>query len=162
MASNTVCNFSKLRYGVNGINTVQLWNYRQYLQYDCTSTTHPFYSRVPIRRGVLNKRSGSPLRLCHVLNKSSGSQDWKCIGWNISHNCHFEWHDPNTRSGSEGITPLKIDTLQNSVIQLKGTALFLFVLILLNIMSHLLVNISGQIQGVCRINVPCLVIGTRE
>ena len=33
------------------------------------------YSRVPIRRGVLNKCSGLPLCLCHVLNKSSGSQD---------------------------------------------------------------------------------------
>ena len=29
-------------------------------------------------------------------------------------------------------------------------------------MSHLLVNVSGQIQGVCQINIPCLVIGTRE
>ena len=48
------------------------------------------YSRVPIGRGVLNKCSGLPLCLCHVLNKSSASQDRKCIGWNISHNCHFE------------------------------------------------------------------------
>ena len=31
------------------------------------------YSRVPIRRGVRNKRSGT--------------QDEKCIGWNISHMC---------------------------------------------------------------------------
>ena len=31
-----------------------------------------------------------------------------------------------------------------------------------HIMSHLLVNVLGQIQGVCRINIPCLVIGTRE
>ena len=42
------------------------------------------------------------------------------------------------------MTPLKIDTFQNNMIQLKGTALFLFVLILLNIMSHLLGNIKGQ------------------
>ena len=29
-------------------------------------------------------------------------------------------------------------------------------------MCHFLVNVLGQIQGVCRINIPCLVIGTRE
>ena len=40
------------------------------------------------------------------------------------------------------------DTLQNSMIQLKGKAPLLFVLILLNILSHFLVNVSGQIQGV--------------
>ena len=29
LISNTVCNLSKLRYGLNGIITVQLWSYRQ-------------------------------------------------------------------------------------------------------------------------------------
>ena len=58
--------------------------------------------------------------------------------------------------------PFKIDTFQNSMIQLKGTALFLFVLILLNITSHLLVNVLDQIKEVWRINVPCVLIGTRE
>ena len=50
------------------------------------------------------------------------------------------------------------------MIQLKVVVLFLFVLILLSIMCHFLVNVLGQIQGVCRINenVLCLVIGTRE
>ena len=33
------------------------------------------YSRVPIRRGVPNKRSGLLLHLCHASNKSSSSHD---------------------------------------------------------------------------------------
>ena len=36
----TFCNLSKLRYGLNGINTVQLWSYRSYSRSDCTSMKH--------------------------------------------------------------------------------------------------------------------------
>ena len=42
---------------------------------ESTYATTIRYSRVPIIRGVRNKSSGLPLHLCHVLNKSSDSQD---------------------------------------------------------------------------------------
>ena len=35
---DTFCNLCKLRYGLNGLITVQLGSYRQYLRYHCTST----------------------------------------------------------------------------------------------------------------------------
>ena len=36
------------------------------------------------------------------------------------------------------------------------------ILIQLKGMAHFLENVLGLIKGVCRINVPCLLIGTRE
>ena len=93
-----------------------------------TTTT---YSRVPIRRGVRNKRSGT--------------QDEKCIGWNISHMCLGLYSRCRYIVTNLHLKVLHFDIL----IQLKGTA-------------HFLENVLGLIKGVCRINVPCLLIGTRE
>ena len=89
------------------------------------------YSRVPIRRGVRNKRSGT--------------QDEKCIGRNISHMCLGLYSRCRFILTNLYLKVLHFDIL----IQLKGTA-------------HFLENVLGLIKGVCRINVPCLLIGTRE
>ena len=89
------------------------------------------YSRVPIRRGV--------------RNKCSGTQDEKCIGQNISHICLGLYIRCKFILTNLYLKVLHFDIL----IQLKGTA-------------HFLENVLGLIKGVCRINVPCLLIGTRE
>ena len=89
------------------------------------------YSRVPIRRGVWNKRSGT--------------QDEKCIGRNISHMCLGLYSRCRFILTNLYLKVLHFDIL----IQLKDTA-------------HFLGNVLGLIKGVCRINVPCLLIGTRE
>ena len=89
------------------------------------------YSRVPIRRGVRNKRSGT--------------QDEKCIGRNISHMCLGLYSRCRFILTNLYLKVLHFDIL----IQLKGTA-------------HFLENVLGLIKGVCQINVPCLLIGTRE
>ena len=89
------------------------------------------YSRVPIRRGVRNKRSGT--------------HDEKCIGRNISHMCLGLFSRCRFILTNLYLKVLHFDIL----IQLKGTA-------------HFLENVLGLIKGVCRINIPCLLIGTRE
>ena len=89
------------------------------------------YSRVPIRRGVRNKRSGT--------------QDEKCIGRNISHMCLGLYSRCRFILTNLYLKVLHFDIL----IQLKGTA-------------HFLENVLGLIKVVCRINIPCLLIGTRE
>ena len=89
------------------------------------------YSRVPIRRGVRNKRSGT--------------QDEKCIGRNISHMCLGLYSRCRFILTNLYLKVLHFDIL----IQLKGTA-------------HFLENVLGLIKGVCRINVPCPLIVTRE
>ena len=99
------------------------WNFMAYHEH-C-------YSRVPIRRGVRNKRSGT--------------QDEKCIGRNISHMCLGLYSRCRFILTNLYLKVLHFDIL----IQLKGTA-------------HFLENVLGLIKGVCRINVPCLLIGTRE
>ena len=80
-----------------------------------------------------------------MRNKRSGTQDEKCIGRNISHMC------PGLYSRCRFIlTNLYLKVLHFDIlIQLKGTA-------------HFLENVLGLIKGVCQINIPCFVIGTRE
>ncbi len=103
----------------------------KYLKGHFSISSFRSYSRVPIRRGVRNKRSGT--------------QDEKCIGRNISHMCLGIY------SGCRFIlTNLYLKVLHFDIlIQLKGTA-------------HFLENVLGLIKEVCRINVSCLLIGTRE
>ena len=91
----------------------------------------PTYSRVPIRRGVWNKRSGT--------------QDEKCIGRNISHMCLGLFSRCRFILTNLYLKVLHFDIL----IQLKDTA-------------HFLENVLGLVKEVCRINVPCLLIGKRE
>ena len=50
---NTFCSLSKLRYGLNELITVQLWNYRQYLRSDCTSTENHISSAKMSRKNNL-------------------------------------------------------------------------------------------------------------
>ena len=57
------------------VNLLNLYKDPRLLQQMDLSVWKTMYSRVPIRRGVLNIRSDLPLCLCDVLNKSSGSQD---------------------------------------------------------------------------------------
>ena len=89
------------------------------------------YSRVPIRRGVRNKRSGS--------------QDEKYMRRSTSHMCLGLYSRCRFILTNLYLKVLHFDIL----IQLNSTA-------------HFSENVLGRIKGVCRINVPCLLIGTRE
>ena len=80
-----------------------------------------------------------------MRNKRSGTQDEKCIGRNISHMCLGLYSRCRFIHTNLYLKVLHFDIL----IQLKGTA-------------HFLENVLGLIKGVCRINVPCLLIRTRE
>ena len=90
------------------------------------------------------KYSHVPIRR-GVRNKRSGTQDEKCIGRNISHMCLGLYSRCRFILTNLYLKVLHFDIL----IQLKGTA-------------HFLENVLGLIKGVCRINIPCLLIGTRE
>ena len=80
-----------------------------------------------------------------MRNKRSGTQDEKCIGQNISHMCLGLYSRCRFI-----VTNLHLKVLHFAIlIQLQGT-------------THYLEIILGQIKAVCRINVPCLLIGTRE
>ena len=115
----------------SGIGSHLVYHYYFILTSSQDDIFEKVYSRVPIRRGVRNKRSGT--------------QDEKCIGRNISHMCLGLYSRCRFILTNLYLKVLHFDIL----IQLKGTA-------------HFLENVLGLIKGVCRINVPCLLIGKLE